>query len=421
MSVFKSRLSLSRVLLWFLVTVALAFYAFMVFDFLAHPFAAGSNATLGTPYLFRWLSFVTGTFTVIIALFIMLRVRGNIVGPLLLIFGVGAAGWSGRLESASLNQAEWFPAMFALYFNVLAVPSLIAMLFYFPTGHAYPPSLGRWLPVFFICMSIEGMFASLVPAQQSGVPIPLYGPIFETLANITGWVYVITLLAAIVNLVIRYRHSGFQERMQLKWVVWLGGLLIVLSLPLSIVPANAININNMLSVKVLIIYRVIVYILWQGFAAAAFGIAILRHRLWDIDIIIRRTLVYGALTLTLVAVYLVAVLLLQQVFVRLTGQKSPIAIVISTLAIAALFTPLRQSIQRDIDRRFYRKKYDAARTLEAFNTKVREDVELDQLTAHLLAVVEETLQPESTTLWLKPVRGGSPGIPDRAAMKGGLR
>jgi len=416
MSVFKSRLSLSRVLLWFLVAFALAFYTFIAFDFLVHPFAAGANATVGAPYLFRWLSFVTGTFTVVIALFIMVRVRGNIVGPLLLIYGVGAAGWSGRLEWASLTQTGWFTALFSLYFSVLAVPSLIAMLFYFPTGHAYPASLERWLPLFFICMSIVDLFAILALEQQSGVPNPLYVPIFGPLgplANVTGWVYTIALLAAIVNLVIRYRHSGYHERMQLKWAVWLGALVIVLTLPVGIIPANAININNELSVKVLSTYRVIVFLLWQGFAAAAFGIAILRHRLWDIDIIIRKTLVYGALTVTLALVFFGSVIVLVWLSGRLTGvelsrltgvEDSPVAIVISTLAIYALFTPLRRRIQNDIDRRFFRKKYDAQKTLESFAASVRDAVELEDLTRRLLAVVEETMQPEKVGLWLKQTK-----------------
>jgi hypothetical protein len=139
-----------------------------------------------------------------------------------------------------------------------------------------------------------------------------------------------------------------------------------------------------------------------NFLPIAVGIAVLRYRLYDIDIIINRTLVYGTLTVTLIALYSGGIVVLQRLFVLLTGQRSTLAVVASTLLIAALFTPMRRRIQSFIDRRFYRSKYDAAKTLQEFSEKLRDETDLEALNDDLVGVVRETMQPAHVSLWLRP-------------------
>ncbi len=208
----------------------------------------------------------------------------------------------------------------------------------------------------------------------------------------TSAITVLYFLLAILSTVLGYRSSQSEvERRQLRWFVW---AMVVANLPwvtLTVIPP-LIGFAPLLS-------PALIGILWCTIPTAL-AISILHERLFDIDIIIRRTLVYGALTATLAVVYFGSVALLQQGFRLLSGQNSEVVIVISTLAIAALFTPLRRRIQNDIDRRFYRRNYDAEKTLEAFSLTVRQEVDLDEISSSLLAVVQETMQPELVNLWI---------------------
>jgi hypothetical protein len=201
-------------------------------------------------------------------------------------------------------------------------------------------------------------------------------------------------LGAVISLFVRFSRARGDERQQIKWfasaaaltLVW---ILLFAEASLRGLPGVIVALSSLLVIPSIPI---------------ATGIAILRYRLYDIDRIINRTLVYGALTAMLVGVYFGGVTATQALFRTLTGQEQQpqLAVVISTLVIAALFNPLRRRIQRFIDRRFYRRKYDAAKTLESFSTKLRDETDLDALNAELVGVVRKTMQPAHVSMWLHP-------------------
>jgi hypothetical protein len=190
------------------------------------------------------------------------------------------------------------------------------------------------------------------------------------------------------------------QRQQTKWLLFGGSVAVLIAVGLTVPPLIFPSLGQAGSFYQLALGPA--YIILSFIVPLCIGIAILRYRLYDIDIIIRRTLVYGALTVILTLVYVGLVIGLQALLRGIINQGSGVAIVLSTLAIAALFQSLRRRIQRIIDRRFYRSKYDAAKTVAAFSATLRHEVDLEQLREHLLAVVQETMQPAHVSLWLRP-------------------
>jgi hypothetical protein len=216
------------------------------------------------------------------------------------------------------------------------------------------------------------------------------GELFRVLSPVANALALPGFALAISGLVVRMRRSRGVERQQLKWFAY-SAALVGTGLGTGVFVPGGPTADLAFLVGLLAL---------AGLPVAA-GIAILRYRLYDIDIIVNRTLVYGSLTISLLAIYVGSVVSLQYVFRALTGGGSQLAIVASTLAIAALFNVLRHRLQSFIDRRFYRRKYDAAKTLEGFSAKLRDETDLAQLNAELLSVVRTTMQPEHASLWLR--------------------
>src|SRR5215204_2474534 len=256
---------------------------------------------------------------------------------------------------------------------------------------------------------ISGLFASgLSPFAPTFNPFAIGGVIGEVITGIRDIgvrVFLIAVIPAALSLVFRFHRAGGIERQQIKWLVYAAVLFG------SIILIGVLGYEDLFSRKLSTLHVAVGFsrtlstlIVAVGFAGLyiAVGAAILKHHLYDIDIVINRTLVYGSLTAVLAGVYLGGVLILQYVFRTLTGEGSQFAVVASTLIIAALFIPLRRRIQSFIDRRFYRSKYDAAKTLEAFSAKLRDETDLDALRNDLVGVVRETMEPAHVSLWLRP-------------------
>jgi hypothetical protein len=217
------------------------------------------------------------------------------------------------------------------------------------------------------------------------------GDVAAVVASAISVVYLVAVLGSVIGLGVRLRRARGVEREQLKWFSYVGALMLV---GLTLAALSLVDPR---------LERTVGTVGWGAFLLlftlglpAAIGVAVLRHRLYDIDVVIRRTLVYGALTLTLGATYLALVLA-----AGLTAGESDLVVAAATLAVAALFRPARSRIQAAVDRRFFRRRYDAARTLEAFGARLRDEVDLEALGAELRGVVSDTMQPAHVSLWVR--------------------
>jgi len=336
------------------------------------------------------------------------RVPGNLIGRLFCVTGVlvaiGDLSYQYADYALYVSDRSLAGGTAAAWLQNLAVPPAFGLLgislLVFPDGRLLSR---RWRPVLWLAtvgiLAIVAVYALRTgPLDEpfEGISNPFgiddaYGLIDA--ASSLGWILMgASLVLAAASVAVRLRHAHGRERQQIKWIV-----------PAASVAGLVFGANV---ASFLIFDRGAVAA--SGLALAAFpaatGVSILRHRLYDIDLVINRTLVYGALSATLGLSYLAGVLVLGQLFAPLT-RGSDLAIAGSTLAVAALFRPLRGRIQAAVDRRFYRHRYDAARTLEGFSARLREQVDLDALGGELQAVVRETMAPAHVSLWLR----ASPG------------
>jgi hypothetical protein len=329
-----------------------------------------------------------------------------------LFFGVYAI-YTLLAEHGSLPGGEvsaWIVSWVWAPFNALLV--FLGLLF--PSGRLPSP---RWRP-FAALVGIVAVVGAMALALLPG-PVSELGPIenplgLESLRNAhdlvkavveASW-YPLLELVAVASVFVRFRRASGVERQQIKWFAYTTAVLVVGAI-LTYGGSDATGTRW--------VWKVGEVLLVVGFVGlpVAIGIAILRYRLYEIDTLINRTVVYGALTGILALIYFGGVATTQAIFRTLTGQQQPqLAVVVSTLVIAALFTSLRRRIQGFIDRRFYRSKYDAAKTLETFSAKLRDETDLDALSDDLVAVVRETMQPAHVSLWLRPDKASKGQLTD---------
>jgi hypothetical protein len=388
--------------LWALVIYGGVMSVVALSDLVIHPFAPSPYPNVAEEVLPRWIVTILGGIpTTIIGVMVLRRSHTNVIGLLLLLVAQGAFTFG-----ISVDVSPWV-------YNLVSLPIpcyWVALLFiplYFPDGYAFPRRLNGLLTAYYSMNLLTGFFnlAFLEFSPLHGMPPnPWYVVASETTMNTIingGIILSLPLVVAIfVSPYLRYRHATFHERQQIKWLAW-GGVLLFAPYTITylIIITQFTDLSEVPSgiASFLRVYQILI-VLYPPFTIFN---AILRHKLYDIDIIIRRTLIYSVLTGILAVIYFGGVIITQQLFQAVTGDTPDIAIVLSTLLIAALFSPLRRRIQDVIDRRLYRRKYDVEQTLAQFNQSLRDEVDMKMLQANLIGAVNDTMQPDKIALWVK--------------------
>jgi hypothetical protein len=351
----------------------------------------------------------------LVGLVIATRRRTSPIGWLLLVIGLGwglVGGTSGYADYGLKHRPGSLPGadlVAAVGMGAWAIPVGVMgtfLLLLFPTGHL--PSR-RWRPVayaaaFAVAVSTVVSLLQPGPMTSSGYPTASNPIGVESLASVLKparsivLLLALTMVASAASLVVRFRRAPAMERLQIKWLAAAAGL--VAAIYLGDTSVSAI-VNRSTGTSPWLDLADDLVILGFGLVPVAIGIAVLRYRLFEIDTIIRKTLVYTVLIACLAGVYVGGVYAIDRVVRSASGQSGTLAVTISTLAVALAFQPLRARIKRGVDRRFYRTRYDTARTVDRFANRLRDRVDLEGVSAELLDVVHDTLSPASTTLWLR--------------------
>ncbi|MFO7679014.1 MAG: hypothetical protein R6X34_03105 [Chloroflexota bacterium] len=369
-----------------------------------------------------WIVYLVGPVFALVGALILARQPGNRVGWLLMMPGLSAFVLTDAyflpLNNGlaplppTLTPGLWLALWYSGWNWTLLIFPLMWLMLLFPTGRPISRRWGWLMWVGVVLLLFLLLLGTFVTPMQPGsgdanwsYPNPIgifeYNAVQES-AIFTFFFAVmpVWVVLCLASLVVRYRRAERVERQQMKWLLVATAVFAAAYIPVFLVTDFDSGLNTALWSYLWMVAMLLIPV--------SIGIAILRYRLYDIDLIIRKTVQYGVLSALLALAYFGSVVLLQTVVGQATDAQSPLVIVVSTLLIAALFAPLRKRVQTAVDRRFYRQKYDAQQVLAQFAITARDETDMDKLTAELVRMVQETMQPESVSLWLKPMERSEP-------------